>query len=133
MKKLLRYLRPIWWLVLIDVVLLVAQSYFALLIPKIMTNITKIMEYPQNYMSEMSNLIDLWNIHWIAPTGDRMKDIWIIGGVMIAFAFGFFTLTSANLMPYVCCNPTAIIALHNADTFTSISDATFSSFAYTSF
>ncbi|MFA6619538.1 MAG: hypothetical protein WCS90_00175 [Bacilli bacterium] len=96
MKKLLRYLRPIWWLVLIDVVLLVAQSYFALLIPKIMTNITKIMEYPQNYMSEMSNLIDLWNIHWIAPTGDRMKDIWIIGGVMIAFAFGFLLCAFAS-------------------------------------
>jgi ATP-binding cassette subfamily B multidrug efflux pump len=96
MKKLLRYLRPIWWLVLIDVVLLVAQSYFALLIPKIMTNITKIMENPQNYMTEMSSLIDLWNIHWITPSGDRMKDTWIIGGVMIAFAFGFLLCAFAS-------------------------------------
>ena len=96
MNKLLRYLRPIWWLVLIDVVLLVAQSYFALLIPNLMTNITKIMEYPQTYLSEMTSLIDLWNIHWITPTGDLMKDTWIIGGFMIAFAFGFLLCAFAS-------------------------------------
>jgi ATP-binding cassette, subfamily B, multidrug efflux pump len=96
MNKLLHYLRPIWWLVVIDVILLVAQSYFALLIPNLMANITKIMEYPQDYLSKMTGLIDLWNVHWITPTGDLMKDTWIIGGFMIAFAFGFLLCAFAS-------------------------------------
>jgi ATP-binding cassette, subfamily B, multidrug efflux pump len=96
MNKLLRYLRPIWWLILIDVVLLVAQSYFALLIPELMTNITKIMEYPQSYMNDMQSLINLWNIHWISPSGDRMKDTLIIGGIMIVFAGGFLLCAFAS-------------------------------------
>jgi ATP-binding cassette, subfamily B, multidrug efflux pump len=96
MSKLLRFLRPIWWLVILDVLLLGLQSYFALLIPNLMTNITKIMEYPQNYTQDMSSLIDLWNLHWITPTGDALQDTWIIGGFMIAFALGFLTCAFAT-------------------------------------
>lgn len=96
MNKLFRYLRPIWWLILIDVLLLGLQSLFALLIPKLMTNITTIMEAPNSYASSMDALIDLWNLQWITPSGDRMQDTWIIGGFMIAFAFGFLLCAFAS-------------------------------------
>jgi ATP-binding cassette subfamily B multidrug efflux pump len=96
MGKLLHYLRPIWWLVLIDVILLGLQSYFALLIPNLMSNITKIMEYPQNYTKDMTALINLWNLNFIVPTGDPLKDTWIIGGFMVAFAFGFLLCAFAT-------------------------------------
>lgn len=96
MGKLLHYLRPIWWLVLIDVILLGLQSYFALLIPNLMSNITKIMEYPTNYTDDMKALIDLWNLHFISPSGNPLTDTWIIGGFMVAFAFGFLICAFAT-------------------------------------
>ena len=96
MNKLFRYLRPIWWLIVIDVILLGLQSFFALLIPKLMTNITAIMEYPQNYLSQMNGLIDLWNVHWITPSGNAMQDTWIIGGFMMTFALGFLLCAFAT-------------------------------------
>jgi ATP-binding cassette, subfamily B, multidrug efflux pump len=102
MLKLLRYLKPVAGLVAIDVVLLALQSYFAMLIPNFMSNITVIMEYPQVYPSKMSGLIKLWGMSLIAPTGNAVTDIWIIGAVMLAFAAGFL----------LCAFSTSLIGSH---------------------
>lgn len=89
MNKLLRYLRPIWWEVVIAVFLVAFQSLFALLIPSFIGNITTIIENPTNYTTQMDYLVSLFSFNFIKPTGDLNADIWAIGGVMIAFAVGF--------------------------------------------
>jgi ATP-binding cassette subfamily B multidrug efflux pump len=89
MNKLLRYLKPIWWLVVLAVLLVGFQTLFALLIPSFISQITKIIEYPTSYTDGMEGLISLYSFKLIKPTGDSITDIWIIGGIMIAFAFGF--------------------------------------------
>jgi ATP-binding cassette, subfamily B, multidrug efflux pump len=89
MTKLLRYLRPIWWEVLLQMLLLTLQSFFALIIPAFMTNITQIMEFPDSYSADMTGLLQFWNLSLFTPTGDRITDTWIIGGFMMGFAFLF--------------------------------------------
>jgi ATP-binding cassette subfamily B protein len=95
MGKLLHYLRPIWWLVLIDVILLGLQSYFALLIPNLMSNITKIMEYPKLHRG-YEGLDRPLESSFHQPERQPIKDTWIIGGFMIAFAFGFLLCAFAT-------------------------------------
>jgi ATP-binding cassette subfamily B protein len=89
MTKLLKYLKPMTGTLIVTMFLIAFQAYFALLIPDIMSNITTIMQNPDTYAETMPGLITLFSYHLIPPTGNRMTDTWIIGGIMIAFAFGF--------------------------------------------
>jgi len=89
MNKLIRYLRPVWFLVVVAVFLVAAQSLFALLIPSLIGSITTIIEYPTDYVQRLGSLITLFSFNLLTPTGDSIKDIWIVGGIMMAFAFGF--------------------------------------------
>ncbi len=89
MTKLFRYLRPFWWEVLIAVFLMGLQVFFSLLIPNLMGSITTIMENPTGYAQQLSGLINFWGLSLIPPTGSRTTDIWMIGGVMMVFAFLF--------------------------------------------
>lgn len=86
MAKLLRYLKPIWWEVFLQVILLTLQSFFALIIPAFMANITQIMENPDTYSTSMTGLFQFWHWSLFTPTGDHITDTWIIGGLMMAFA-----------------------------------------------
>jgi len=94
--KLLRYLKPIWWEVLISVLLMGLQAFFALAIPNFMGNITTIMENPTNYSSLMKGLISFAGFYFIPPTGNHLTDTWIIGGIMLAFAFLFVLCAFAS-------------------------------------
>lgn len=96
MAKLLRYLFPIWWQVLLQMILLSLQSFSALVVTNFMDNITTIMEYPLSYTSSVKGLFTLFGGTWITPTGDRITDTWIIGGFMIAFAFAFLVFAFAS-------------------------------------
>ena len=90
MTKLLRYLKPIWWEVLIVMLLTALDAYLGLLLPDFMTKITAIMENPNGYASgtdPMTGLIPLWGQNYITPTGDSFTDIWIVGGVMTGISF----------------------------------------------
>src|SRR5574344_2381298 len=90
MTKLLRYLKPIWWEVLIVMLLTALDAYLGLLLPDFMTKITTIMENPSGYASgtdPMTGLIPLWGQNYITPTGNNITDIWIIGGVMTGISF----------------------------------------------
>jgi ATP-binding cassette subfamily B multidrug efflux pump len=87
--KLLRYLKPIWWKILIAVVLMGLQAYFALLVTNFMSNVTTIMENPDDYASKLDGLVNFWGFHLIGSTGNRIQDVWIVGGVMMGFAVGF--------------------------------------------
>jgi ATP-binding cassette subfamily B multidrug efflux pump len=89
MAKLLRYLKPIWWEVLIVMLLTALDAYLGLLLPDFMTKITAIMENPDyaTGTDAMTGLIPLWGHNYITPTGDSVKDIWIVGGVMTGISF----------------------------------------------
>jgi ATP-binding cassette, subfamily B, multidrug efflux pump len=96
MNKLFRYLAPIWWEILIAVVLIGLQAWFALLIPSFMSNIMKIMESSGDYTTSIKSLITIFSFSFVTPTGDRVTDILIIGGIMIAFALGFLICALAS-------------------------------------
>ncbi|MCI1245226.1 MAG: ABC transporter ATP-binding protein/permease [Bacilli bacterium] len=96
MNKLLRYLKPVWALVIVSFVLVSLQSLFALLIPSFISSITKIIENPTNYATDMKKLITLFSYSVITPTGDLNTDILIIGGIMISFAVGFLLCALAS-------------------------------------
>jgi ABC-type multidrug transport system fused ATPase/permease subunit len=91
--KLLRYLKPIWWKILIAVVLMGLQAYFALLVTNFMSNVTTIMENPDDYASKLDGLGELLGLppNWIAPA-IPVQDIWIVGGVMMGFRRRFLAL-----------------------------------------
>lgn len=89
MLKLLRYLKPIWYLVVMAFFLVAAQTLFSLLITSLISSITKIIENPADYAEKMGSLVTLFTFKAITPTGNTITDIWIIGGIMIAFACGF--------------------------------------------
>ncbi len=89
MLKLLKYLKPIWWEVLIAVLLMGLESFFALAIPNFMGNITTIMENPTTYTSKMGGLVSFAGMYFITPTGNHLTDTWIIGGIMMTLAVLF--------------------------------------------
>jgi len=89
MNKLLRYLRPVWYLVIIAIFLVALQSLFAMLIPSLIGSITTIIEYPSDYAQRLGTLISIFSFQLLTPTGDGITDIWIVGGIMMGFAFGF--------------------------------------------
>jgi len=89
MNKLLRYLRPVWYLVIIAIFLVALQSLFAMLIPSLIGSITTIIEYPSDYAERLGTLISIFSFQLLTPTGDGITDIWIVGGIMMGFAFGF--------------------------------------------
>jgi len=96
MTKLLRFLKPIWFEVLMVMLITALDAYLGLLLPDLMSKITTIMERPTDYVSVLNNvLISFWGINFAAPTGNNVTDIWIIGGVMtvislIALVLSFF-------------------------------------------
>jgi len=88
MTKLLHFLKPIWFEVLMVMLITALDSYLGLLLPELMSRITTIMEKPTDYASFLDNgLISFWGITFVEPTGNNVTDIWIIGGVMTAISF----------------------------------------------
>jgi ATP-binding cassette subfamily B protein len=102
-SKLFKYLYPVKWQVFVVIILCALQASFALAIPDIMSNITTIMENPDTYVQNMTGLFKFFNLSLIAPTGDRMTDTWIIGGIMTAFATAFLlcALASSVLISHI--------------------------------
>jgi ATP-binding cassette, subfamily B, multidrug efflux pump len=89
MNKLLRYLKPIWWLVVLAVFLVSFQTLFSLLVPACISNISDIIQNPSQYTESTKHLIVIFGFGFLTPSGDSLTDIWMIGGIMIAFATGF--------------------------------------------
>lgn len=96
MAKLLRYLKPIWWEIVLDIIFLAAQAYSTLQITGFMSTITSIMEAPKTYATTMSGLVNLWNLSLFPPTGDHMTDTWIVGGAMLVMALAFLLFAFAS-------------------------------------
>lgn len=86
MFRLFKYLKDIWWLVLIAMLCIGLEVYFGISLPNMMSRIAAIMQNPTGYAAEWTGLIPFFGMELVAPTGTVMNDIWIIGGAMMGFA-----------------------------------------------
>lgn len=87
MFKLFRYLKHYWWQIIIAFIFIVAQVYLQLLLPDCMSKIASIttdtMYSPETYTTIFSSGM----FYFTQMSGDKVTDIWIIGGYMTAFSF----------------------------------------------
>ncbi|MBO5528232.1 MAG: ABC transporter ATP-binding protein [Bacilli bacterium] len=86
MLKLLRFLKDIWWLVLIAVGLIGLECYFGVSLPNLMSRIAAIMQNPTGYFKEWTGLAPFFGVELFTPTQNNITDTWILGGVMLGFA-----------------------------------------------
>lgn len=88
MFRLFRYLKDIWWLILIAMTCIGIECYLGISLPNLMSRIAAIMQDQSGYAARWTGLIPFFGHEFIAPTGNHLTDTWIIGGVMLAFACG---------------------------------------------
>ena len=86
MLKLLRFLKDIWWLVLIAMTCIGLEVYFGVSLPNMMSRIAAIMQNPNGYFENWTGLVPLFGAEFFEPTKVPVNDTWIIGGAMLAFA-----------------------------------------------
>ena len=88
MFRLLRFVKEVWWLVLIAVVCIGIECYLGVSLPNMMSRIAAIMENPTGYYEAWQGLVPVFGVEIIEPTKNTITDTWIIGGVMLAHALG---------------------------------------------
>ena len=88
MFRLFRYLKPVWWLIVIAIMSIGIECYLGVSLPSLMSRIAAIMQDSTGYAETWTGLIPFFGIEFITPTGNHMTDTWIIGGVMLGFAAG---------------------------------------------
>ena len=86
MFKLFRYLKSVWVEVVITVIFLMLQVWLQLQLP--------------NTMADVSKYINIMTINQSTSEAykEALKDIWIMGGKMLAYALGVLLLSSAILL-----------------------------------
>ena len=83
MLRLLRYIKDIWYLVILAAVLIGLECFFSLSLPNLMSRIATIMQNPNGYFERWTGLFPFFGFEFITPTQEPMKDTLIIGGVML--------------------------------------------------
>ena len=86
MLKLFRFLKQVWWLIIIAVLCIGIECYLGVSLPNLMSRIAAIMQNPTGYYASWSGLWPFFGFEFIAPTQTPMTDTWIIGGVMVGHA-----------------------------------------------
>ncbi|MDY6392294.1 MAG: ABC transporter ATP-binding protein [Bacilli bacterium] len=86
MFRLFRFLKKIWWLILIAMVCIGTECYLGISLPNLMSRVAAIMQNPTGYFEAWTGLVPLFGFELITPTQNHMTDTWIIGGVMMGFA-----------------------------------------------
>ena len=87
MLRTLRYIKDIWYLVILAAVLIGLDCFFGLSLPNLMSRIAAIMQNPTTYFARWEGLFPFFGFEFITPTQDSMKDTLIIGGIMLAHSF----------------------------------------------
>ncbi|MBQ9457490.1 MAG: ABC transporter ATP-binding protein [Bacilli bacterium] len=86
MLRLLRYIKDIWYLVIIAVLLIGMECFLGLNLPNFMSRIAMIMRNPTGYYQTWTGLYPFFGIELITPTQDPITDTWIIGGIMLGYS-----------------------------------------------
>ena len=86
MLRLLRYIKDIWYLVVIAVLLIGMECFLGLNLPNFMSRIATIMRNPSGYYDTWTGLFPFFGVELIPPTKDPITDTWIIGGVMLGYS-----------------------------------------------
>lgn len=86
MLRLLRFLKRIWWAILITVLLIGLECYFGVSLPNLMSRIAAIMQNPTGYFENWTGLLPFFGIEFIPPTQNGVTDTWILGGIMMGHA-----------------------------------------------
>ena len=86
MLRLLRYIKDIWYLVIIAVLLIGMECFLGLNLPNFMSRIATIMRNPTGYYQTWTGLYPFFGMELIAPTQDPITDTWIIGGIMLGYS-----------------------------------------------
>lgn len=86
MFRLFRFLKKIWWLILIAMICIGSEVYLGVSLPNLMSRIAAIMQNPNGYFESWQGLVPFFGVELITPTQNHMTDTWILGGVMMAFA-----------------------------------------------
>ncbi|MCR5348811.1 MAG: ABC transporter ATP-binding protein/permease [Bacilli bacterium] len=87
MFRLFRYLKNIWWLILIAVTAIGTECYLGVSLPNLMSRIAAIMQHPEGYFESWKGLWPVFGYELIEPTRNVLTDTWIIGGIMLGHAF----------------------------------------------
>lgn len=86
MFRLFRYLKRVWWLVIIAVLLIGTECYLGVSLPNLMSRIAAIMQNPSGYFLQWNGLFPFFGQEFITPTQNSITDTWILGGVMMGHA-----------------------------------------------
>ena len=86
MFRLFRFLKPVWWLILIAVICIGTECYLGVSLPNLMSRVAAIMQNPDGYFEVWNGLWPFFGVELIAPTGNHLTDTWILGGVMMGHA-----------------------------------------------
>lgn len=86
MFRLFRFLKPVWWLILIAVICIGTECYLGVSLPNLMSRVAAIMQNPDGYFEAWSGLWPFFGVELIAPTGNHLTDTWILGAVMMGHA-----------------------------------------------
>ena len=86
MIRLFRYLKNVWWLIIIAVLLIGLECYLGVSLPNLMSRVAAIMQNPTGYFEQWTGLLPFFGNEFIAPTCDPVSDTWILGGIMMGHA-----------------------------------------------
>ena len=86
MLKLFRFLKDIWWLILIAACCIGLEVYFGISLPNMMSRIAAIMQNPNGYFATWNGLVPFFGLELFEPTQVPVQDTWIIGASMLGFA-----------------------------------------------
>jgi len=86
MFRLFRFLKPVWWLILIAVVCIGLECYLGVSLPNLMSRVAAIMQNPTGYFEAWDGLWPFFGLELIAPTQNNITDTWILGGIMMGHA-----------------------------------------------
>ena len=86
MFRLFRYLKDVWWLIIIAVLLIGTECYLGVSLPNLMSRVAAIMQNPTGYFEQWNGLLPFFGYEFIEPTRNTFTDTWILGGIMMGHA-----------------------------------------------
>lgn len=84
MLRLLRYIKDIWYKVILAATLIGLECFLGLSLPNLMSRIAAIMQNPNGYFENWAGLFPFFGQEFIVPTQTPINDTLIIGGIMLA-------------------------------------------------
>ena len=83
MFRTFRYIKDIWYLVILAAILIGLESFLGLSLPNLMSRIATIMQNPSGYYASWQGLFPFFGNEYITPTQEPIRDTLIIGGIML--------------------------------------------------